>query len=101
MAIRLTINGEKQVFHGDPRTSLLEVLRDTFRLTGAKDVCGEGFCGTCNVHINGEALPACLRPIGMLEGAEVTTIEGLSPMRSKPRSRNMTSYSAACVFRGW
>ena len=83
MAVSLCINDELRTYLGDPRVSLLEVLRETFRLTGAKDVCGQGFCGACTVHIDGEAVPACLRPIGLLEGAEVTTIEGLSPLGSQ------------------
>tara|TARA_B100000768_G_C11071708_1_gene286877 strand:- start:168 stop:638 length:471 start_codon:yes stop_codon:yes gene_type:complete len=83
MVVNLSINDEPRTYLGDPRVSLLEVLRETFRLTGAKDVCGQGFCGACTVHIDGEAVPACLRPIGLLEGAEVTTIEGLSPLGSQ------------------
>jgi carbon-monoxide dehydrogenase small subunit len=83
MAVNLSINDEPRTYLGDPRGSLLEVVRETFRLTGAKDVCGQGFCGACTVHIDGEAVPACLRPIGLLEGAEVTTIEGLSPLGSQ------------------
>lgn len=78
MSIRLTINGEDQVYNGDPLDNLLNVLRDTYRLTGHKAVCGEGFCGACTVFENGRAVPACLRPVGLLEGAEITTIEGLS-----------------------
>ncbi|APE45589.1 (2Fe-2S)-binding protein (plasmid) [Sulfitobacter alexandrii] len=80
MSIRLKINGEDRVYHGDPRDSLLTVLRRDLRLTGAKDVCGEGFCGACMVIENGTAVPACLRPVGLLEDAEITTIEGLSPL---------------------
>lgn len=83
MAVNLSINDESRTYLGDPRVSLLEVLRETFRLTGTKDVCRQGFCGACTVHIDGEAVPACLRPIGLLEGAEVTTIEGLSPLGSQ------------------
>ena len=83
MAVSLCINDELRTYLGDPRVSLLEVLRETFRLTGTKDVCGQGFCGACTVHIDGEAVPACLRPIGLLEGAKVTTIEGLSPLGSQ------------------
>ena len=83
MAVSLCINNELRTYLGDPRVSLLEVLRETFRLTGTKDVCGQGFCGACTVHIDGEAVPACLRPIGLLEGAKVTTIEGLSPLGSQ------------------
>ena len=83
MVVNLSINDEPRTYLGDPRVSLLEVLRETFRLTGAKDVCGQGFCGACTVHIDGEAVPACLRPIGLLEGAAITTIEGLSPLGSQ------------------
>lgn len=82
MTIRLTINGEPRTYDGDPRDSLLEVLRGTYRLTGAKDVCREGFCGACTVHIDGEAVPSCLRPMGLLDGANVTTIEGVSSPES-------------------
>lgn len=77
MTVTLTINGEERSFSGDPRTSLLEALRETFRLTGAKPVCGEGFCGACTVHIDGVPMTSCLQPIGMLDGASITTIEGV------------------------
>ena len=77
MTIRLKINGENFEYHGDSRASLLEVLRETFRLTGSKSVCCEGFCGACTVHINGELVASCLKPVGVLEGMEITTIEGV------------------------
>jgi len=77
MAVVLTINGVEKSFFGDPRTSLLDVLRDTFRLTGAKPVCGEGFCGTCTVHVDGVPMTSCLLPIGNLAGKSITTIEGV------------------------
>lgn len=80
MTIRLKINGEDRLYHGHPTDNLLSVLRDTYRLTGAKSVCGAGFCGACTVHIDGVAVPACLRPVGLLEGAEISTIEGLAPL---------------------
>lgn len=77
MVIRFTINGEEHEFHGDPRTSLLNALRDTFRLTGGKAACSEGFCGACTVHIGGELAVGCLKAIGTLEGKQITTIEGI------------------------
>ncbi len=77
MTIRLKINDENFEYHGDPRTSLLEVLRESFRLTGSKSVCCEGFCGACAVHINGKLIASCLQTVGVLEGAEITTIEGV------------------------
>lgn len=77
MTVKMTINGDERSFSGDPRTSLLDVLRDTFRLTGAKAVCNEGFCGACTVHIDGVPNTSCLQPIGALEGSNITTIEGV------------------------
>ena len=78
MPIELTLNGETITLEIDPRTPLLDVLRDRQRLPGAKAVCREGFCGACTVHIDGEAVPSCLRPIGLLHGCSVVTIEGLA-----------------------
>lgn len=78
MSVTLQINGQTRVFSGDPRTPLVDFLRGPLRLTGTKAVCGEGFCGACTVLIDGAPVQACLRPVGMLDGAEITTIEGLS-----------------------
>ena len=77
MSLQLNVNGEARLFHGDPMTPLLDVLRDTFLLTGAKDVCREGFCGACTAHIDGVPTMSCLRPVALLEGCEIVTIEGL------------------------
>ena len=78
MDIQLTINGDDSHFDIDPRTPLLDVLRDRLRLTGAKPVCREGFCGACTVWVDGEAVPSCLQPVGLVAGRRVTTIEGVS-----------------------
>lgn len=78
MSVTLSVNGEERTFTGDPRTPLLDVLRDHMRLTGAKSVCREGFCGACTVHVDGEAMVSCLIPAGMLAGRAVTTIEGVA-----------------------
>ncbi len=77
--MNLTVNGEEMTFSGDPRTPLLDVLRDSFRMTGAKAVCREGFCGACTVLVDGAPMVACLQPVGVLAGVAVTTIEGISP----------------------
>jgi carbon-monoxide dehydrogenase small subunit len=78
MTVELNINGETHRLDVDPRTPLLDVLRDNLRLTGAKAVCREGFCGACMVLVDREAVPSCLRPVGMLEGSEIVTIEGMA-----------------------
>lgn len=82
MTLTLSINGEARDFAVDPMVPLLDVLRDHCRLTGAKSVCREGFCGACTVLVDGEAVPSCLRPAGLLVGSEIVTIEGLAPFET-------------------
>lgn len=79
MTIALTINGEKRLFHGDPRTPLVDVLRNELRMTGTKSVCRGGFCGACTVLVDGAPIPSCQRPVGLLAEAEIVTIEGVAP----------------------
>jgi len=76
---RLIINGRAQQVDVDPDTPLLWVLRDTLGLTGTRYGCGIAQCGACTVHIDGVATRSCSVPVGAAEGAQVTTIEGLSP----------------------
>ena len=80
----LTINGKRQTVTAHPDTPLLWVLRENLKLTGTKFGCGVGQCGACTVHIDGQPTFSCLRPISTLDGARVTTIEGLSPDSSHP-----------------
>jgi CO/xanthine dehydrogenase Mo-binding subunit/aerobic-type carbon monoxide dehydrogenase small subunit (CoxS/CutS family) len=77
--IRLTVNGSPVATHVSRSTTLLELLRDRLGLTGVKDGCSQGDCGCCTVLLNGEATKACLVNAGRAHGAEVLTIEGLSP----------------------
>lgn len=77
MSIHLNVNGEEREFGGSRLTPLLDVLRESFFLTGAKDVCREGFCGACIVHVDGEAMTSCLVPVGMAESKSIVTIEGI------------------------
>jgi aerobic carbon-monoxide dehydrogenase small subunit len=77
MPIPINVNGEERVFHGEAMTPLLDVLRDSFFLTGAKNVCREGFCGACMVHVDGVPRLSCLIPVGLVENRRVVTIEGL------------------------
>ena len=77
MAISFTVNGEDRSVDVDPDTPLLWVLRDELRLTGTKFGCGIAQCGACTVHLNGMTRRACVTPISMVEGSDVTTIEGV------------------------
>ena len=75
---QLIINGHTQQVDVDPDTPLLWVLRDTLGLTGTRYGCGIAQCGACTVHIDGVATRSCSVPVGAAEGAQITTIEGLS-----------------------
>lgn len=77
--MELTINRKKMSLGGiDPDTPLLWALRDTLGLVGTKFGCGIAQCGACTVHVDGVALRSCQLPVGDLEGADITTIEGLA-----------------------
>ena len=80
----MTVNGEPLRYHLDPDTPLLWALRDASNLTGTKYGCDSGDCGACTVIVDGRATLSCKVSIAALEGAEVTTIEGLSSGRSHP-----------------
>lgn len=82
--VRLTINGEAVTVDADPAMPLLWVLRDLLGLTGTKFGCGEGWCGNCTVHLDGEARLSCITAISTVGGDAVTTIEGLSSDGSHP-----------------
>jgi isoquinoline 1-oxidoreductase alpha subunit len=82
--ITLTINGTRRRFDGDPSMPLLWYLRDDLALTGTKYGCGISQCGACTVHVNGAPVRACQRRMQTLEGAAVTTIEGLHPSGEHP-----------------
>lgn len=82
--ITLEVNGQKRELDLPPDTPLLWVLRDTLGLTGTKYGCGVAQCGTCTVHLDGEAVRACVTPVSGAAGRKITTIEGLSPDSSHP-----------------
>ncbi len=75
--VTLTVNGKKHDLRIDPRTTLLDCLREHLHLTGSKKGCDHGQCGACTVHINGRRVNSCLCFAAMQEGNEVTTIEGI------------------------
>jgi len=75
--VGLKVNGELYQLELDPRTTLLDSLRETIGLTGTKKGCDHGQCGACTVHVNGRRVNSCLTLAAMHEGDEITTIEGL------------------------
>ena len=85
--ITIEVNGTPRQIDIEPDTPLLWVLRDVIGLTGTKFGCGIAQCGACTVHIDGKPMRSCSVPIGALDGAKVTTIEGLSPDNSHPVQR--------------
>ena len=76
--VRTTINGRDTEFLCEPRQSLLDVLRDELRLTGAKEGCNNGNCGACNVLLDGRLVNSCLVMAAEVQGRTVTTIEGVA-----------------------
>lgn len=75
--ISFVLNGKKTRAVVDDKTTLLELLRDVFGLTGAKEGCGYGKCGTCSVIMNGREIRSCVTKAVKVDGAEITTIEGV------------------------
>jgi len=78
------VNGKPATFEGDPLARLLDVLRVHLGLTGTKEGCGEGECGSCSVLLDGEVVCACLVPIAQVQGRAVTTIEGVGAETRAP-----------------
>ena len=78
VAVKLKINGKEYALDLDPRTTLLEALREQLHLTGSKKGCDHGQCGACTVLVNGRRINSCLALAAMHDGDEITTIEGLA-----------------------
>ncbi len=76
--MQLRVNGADYNVDVHPMSRLLDVLREDLGLTGTKEGCGEGECGACTVLVEGEPVCACLVPVAQVEGAAITTIEGIS-----------------------
>jgi xanthine dehydrogenase YagT iron-sulfur-binding subunit len=89
--VTLTVNGKKYDLRIDPRTTLLDCLREHLHLTGTKKGCDHGQCGACTVHINGRRVNSCLTFAAMHQGEEITTIEGIG------QPENLDAMQAAFV----
>jgi xanthine dehydrogenase YagT iron-sulfur-binding subunit len=76
--VELIVNGTSQRLELDPRTSLLDALREHMELTGTKKGCNQGACGACTILLDGQRINSCLTLAIMHDGATITTIEGLS-----------------------
>jgi aerobic-type carbon monoxide dehydrogenase small subunit (CoxS/CutS family) len=84
MSYTININGEARKADVDGDMPLLWFLRDTLEMTGTKYGCGMGLCGSCTVHLDGEAVHSCITTVAEADGKTVTTIEGLSKDGSHP-----------------
>ncbi|MDA0656766.1 MAG: (2Fe-2S)-binding protein [Proteobacteria bacterium] len=82
--VAFKINGKRVTVSAEADTPLLWGIREHLKLMGTKFGCGAGLCGACTVHVNGKAVRSCQTPLSDVDGASVTTIEGLSPDTSHP-----------------
>ncbi|WP_276482145.1 (2Fe-2S)-binding protein [Paraflavitalea pollutisoli] len=85
--INLQVNNKPYTVDAPPQMPLLWVLRDMLGLTGTKFGCGMAQCGACTIHLNGEAVRACVTPLSRAVGQPITTIEGLSSDNNHPLQR--------------
>ena len=98
--MRLTVNGVARELVSPPLTPLLAVLREELGITSPKAGCNQGGCGTCTVLVDGEPRRSCLAAVGSLDGAEVTTIEGLGTAErlSPVQAAFHEHYGSQCGF---
>src|SRR5438105_13266797 len=98
--MRLTVNGIEQEISSPPLTALLHVLREELEITSPKAGCNQGGCGACTVLVDGEPRRSCLLAVGTLDGAEVTTVEGLGTpeLLSPVQAAFHQHYGSQCGF---
>jgi carbon-monoxide dehydrogenase small subunit len=98
--MELTVNGVRHDVLSPPLTTLLEVLREELLVTSPKAGCEQGGCGACTVHVDGRPRRACLIPVAAVEGAAITTVEGLGDgdELSMVQAAFHERYAAQCGF---
>ncbi len=98
--MKITVNGRPCDVTSGPLTTLLDVLREELGITSAKAGCEQGGCGACTVLVDGQPRRSCLLPVGVLDGASVTTVEGLgTPERLAPiQQAFIHHYATQCGF---
>src|SRR3984957_18016425 len=79
LAMELTVNGRRVARRAQPWQRLIDFLRDDLNLTGTKEGCGAGECGTCSVFVDGVLVKSCLMPVAMAQGARIETVEARGP----------------------
>ena len=99
MKIQLTVNGQSHSADVEDRTLLVDLLRDTLRLTGTHVGCDTSQCGCCTVHVDGQAVKSCTMLAAQADGCEVTTIEGLGAQGLHPVQQAFTEcHALQCGF---
>ena len=95
VSVRLLVNGKTHAVRVDPRMTLLDCLREVLHLTGTKKGCDHGQCGACTVHVDGRRTNSCLSLAAVLDGHEITTIEGIgTPARMHPMQAAFLEHDA-------
>ncbi len=84
VGVELTVNGQRHILNIEPNRTLVDVLRNELGLTGTKQGCGEGKCGSCTVLMDGRPVHSCLLLAPQADGAEITTIEGVGSDEPHP-----------------
>ena len=91
VSVNFVVNGDARTTTIEPRTTLLDTLREKLVLTGTKKACDRGECGACTVHVDGRRVLSCMSLAAMQEGKKITTIEGLERNGVLPRSSQPSS----------
>ncbi|GFE58066.1 (2Fe-2S)-binding protein [Geobacter sp. AOG1] len=95
--IPLNVNGKTYQVDVEPEVPLLWVIREQLKLTGTKFGCGEGLCGACTVHVDGEPIRSCITPVGDVRGKKIVTIEGI-PVRHPVKQAWLAEEVSQCGY---